>query len=235
MTRRLLLTPAVFLALVGCSADAEQGTVFAAASLNEVFPQVAEDAGVDVAFSFDGSSGLVDQLSGGAPADVLATADQATMERAVELGLLADDPIQFASNELALAVAEGNPLGITTLADADARKLVVCEPEVPCGRATAALAQDLGLRLKPVSEELNVTDTVGKVASGEADVGVVYSTSITTGVDLIAIPGAADHATTLWIGALADAANPSVAEHFIMAVASEEGRATLAEAGFILR
>ena len=56
-------------------------TVFAAASLQKPFEEIGatfEDAhpGVTVRFSFGGSSGLVAQLADGAPADVLATANE---------------------------------------------------------------------------------------------------------------------------------------------------------------
>lgn len=229
--RRLIPGLLLLLGLSGCSSQAQM-TVFAAASLGEVFPAIADQAGTDASFWFDGSSGLVDQLEGGARADLLATADGATMERAVDLGLTDGEPLQFARNELALAVEEGNPLGIRSLEDIEGLKLVVCAPDVPCGRATRALADDMGLHLTPVSEELNVTDTVGKVASGEADVGVVYSTSIVDGVDLLPIPEAADQGTSLWITALAEAPHPDAARAFIGAVRSADGQALLARAGF---
>ena len=53
--------------------------VFAAASLSTVFPTIAP-----AQYSFDGSSGLVDQLKGGARADVFASADKKNMDKAVE-------------------------------------------------------------------------------------------------------------------------------------------------------
>ena len=60
-------------------------TVFAAASLSPVFDEIAaaftaEHPAVDVApIVYDGSSVLVTQLTEGAQADVLATADERTM------------------------------------------------------------------------------------------------------------------------------------------------------------
>ena len=49
--------------------------VFAAASLSTVFPTIAP-----AQYSFDGSSGLVDQLKGGARADVFSSADKQNMD-----------------------------------------------------------------------------------------------------------------------------------------------------------
>ena len=62
-------------------------TVFAAASLNAAFSDIAtevfepENPGVSVKFSFEGSSTLVDQITNGAPADVFASADQRNMQK----------------------------------------------------------------------------------------------------------------------------------------------------------
>ena len=59
--------------------------VFAAASLNKAFPEIAEtvlkesDPNIKVTFNFQGSSTLVDQMKEGAPADVFASADQKNM------------------------------------------------------------------------------------------------------------------------------------------------------------
>ncbi|WP_241241641.1 molybdate ABC transporter substrate-binding protein [Brevibacterium linens] len=60
--------------------EPEEITVFAAASLTEVFDDIADEYTAadpnapDVKFSFAGSSDLVSQISEGAPADVIATA-----------------------------------------------------------------------------------------------------------------------------------------------------------------
>ncbi len=161
------------LLLTACSPTTESGddpvTVFAAASLQQVFPELSRQAGIEANFSFDGSSGLVDQIHGGAPADVFASADQRTMDRAVELGLIDKAPQMFATNVLVLVVSAGNPGGVTGLdSSLDHAKLVVCAPEVPCGGATVALAEKQGVTLHPVSEESKVTDVVGKVASGRS-------------------------------------------------------------------
>lgn len=212
-------------------ATGETVVVFAAASLNEVFPAIAEDAGVSADFSFDGSSGLVDQLEGGAPADVLATADTRTMERAEEAGLLAGEPSEFATNQLSIVVQEGNPESVSSLEDADGLTLVVCDPEVPCGAATAEVAEAQSLDLQPASEELRVTDVVGKVASGEADLGVAYATDQQDGVELLPLEGAEDFQTTLWIAVLADAEHPEDAQAFVDLIL-DEGQAQLEETGF---
>src|SRR5690625_4394504 len=190
-------------AVAGCGASEGEATVFAAASLSAAFGDIA--AGGDAApgsgsavFSFGGSSGLVDQLVGGAPADVFAAADTANMDRAAAAGLIAGEPVQFATNELTLVTPPDNPAAITGLDTSLAgAKLVVCAPEVPCGRASRELAADAGIELTPVSEELSVTDVLGKVTSGEADAGLVYVTDATAAGDKVQQIRSEEHTSEL--------------------------------------
>src|SRR3954447_16522212 len=76
-------------------------TVFAAASLTDVFTHLGDELekanpGLDVQFNFAGSSALATQLTQGAPADVFGSADQAQMTKVADAGL-AEDPQVFAS------------------------------------------------------------------------------------------------------------------------------------------
>lgn len=233
-----LLTGTLLLTACGPSASAggpaSRTTVFAAASLSEAFPAAA--AGMDVSFSFDGSAGLVDQLVGGAPADVFASADRHTMDKAVSAGVIDGEPVMFATNHLVLAVPTGNP-GRVTGFDGSLRgvRLVVCAPEVPCGAATVRAAQSAGLALEPVSEENNVTDVLGKVTSGEADAGIVYATDAARArdrVEVFPVPGAQDDPNTYWLAKVAGAPNPAGADAFIARITGEQGRAALAKSGF---
>lgn len=214
--------------------DAGKVIVFAAASLNKVFPEIS--GAMDISYSFDGSSGLVDQIKGGAPADVFASADKKNMDKAVEAGLLDGEPKQFATNYLVVVTPAGNPAGITGFdASLDGKKLVVCAAEVPCGAATGRLAEAEGLTLKPVSEESSVTDVLGKVTSGEADAGLVYATDAKQAgdkVDTIEIPGAKADPNTYWIGVVKDAPNADGANAFVDLITGAEGLEKLASFGF---
>lgn len=208
-------------------------TVFAAASLTDAFQEIAADT--DANFSFDGSSGLVDQIAGGAPADVFASADQRNMDNAVEQELIDGEPTMFATNFLVLVTPADNPAGVTGLDDSlDGTRLVVCAYDVPCGGATDRLAETVGVELSPVSEETSVTDVLGKVTSGEADAGLVYLTDATGAgdqVQTIEIPEAKDDPNTYWIAPVAGG-DVEQAQAFIDLIMGEEGQATLAEYGF---
>ncbi|PFG39330.1 molybdate transport system substrate-binding protein [Georgenia soli] len=217
-------------------------TVFAAASLADVAEQVSavveeQDPGVTVSISPAGSSDLVAQILAGAPADVLVTADETTMGRAVEAGAV-EEPTVVALNHPVLVVPAGNPAGVTGLDDSlqDA-VLVVCAPQVPCGAAAADLAGRAGVTLSPASEELSVTDVLGKVTSGQADAGIVYATDARRAGDAVeTVPVAgADQVTNRYPAAVVTGtAAPAAAQAWISTFTGAEGRRILADAGFVL-
>jgi molybdate transport system substrate-binding protein len=216
--------------------------VFAAASLKKTFTDIGEqfkteNPGSSVEFSFAGSSDLVTQLTQGAPADVFASADTTNMDKAAQAGLLAGDPVNFASNTLTIAVAPGNPKKIASFKDLTQQGLnvVVCAPQVPCGSATQKVEQATGVTLNPVSEESSVSDVLNKVTTGQADAGVVYVTdAIGAGdkVAAVAFPEAAGAVNTYPIAALKGSKNPELTRKFVDLVTGESGQKVLNAAGF---
>lgn len=231
-----VLLAATLIGAAACSAGEEaHPVVFAAASLTNPFADLAENAEVNVDYSFGGSNGLVDQLVGGAAADVFASANTATMDRAVAEGVTAGEPVRFATNLLVLVTPAGNPAGITGLDESlDGAKLVICAPEVPCGASTAALAETVGITLEPVSEESAVTDVLGKVTSGEADAGLVYATDAAGAgedVETLEIPESSQHVNEYWIVAV-KGGDADSASSFIELVTGASGQELLADFGF---
>lgn len=227
------------------SADALDGsiTVFAAASLTTTFTELADEfekahPGTTVELNFAGSSDLVTQISEGAPADVVASADEKNMAKLTDGGQVENDaPEDFATNVLTIAVPPSNPAGVTDFADLAKPDVttVVCAPQVPCGAATVAVEEATGVTISPVSEESSVTDVLGKVTSGEADAGLVYVTDVAAAGDAvegIEFPESSEAVTTYPIAPLVDAANPEVAQAFIDFVTGEVGRGVLRSAGF---
>ena len=238
---------AVALALTGCTpASGGSATttldVFVAASLADVVGTVAEDFeaqhdGVRVRLSPGGSSNLVAQVLAGAPADVVVTADERTMERlTADADLGAGSPVPVASNTLTLVTPADNPAGITSLADAAGSRLVVCAPQVPCGDAALRLADLAGVTLRPVSEETSVTDVLAKVTSGEADAGLVYTTDARAGLAAgrlqeLPVPGAEEIVNRSMAVSL-EGPDAELARAFVETLTGEQGRAVLKEAGF---
>ena len=217
-------------------------TVFAAASLTTAFTELGADfeaahPGTKVAFGFAGSSDLVTQIQGGAPVDVFASADTTNMDKLTADGLVAGSPVVFASNTLTIAVPPGNPARIGTLADLTEAgvQLVTCAPAVPCGRATATVEQAAGVDLRPVSEESSVTDVLNKVATGEADAGLVYVTDVQAAGDTVTavdFPEAGQAVTTYPIALVDGTEQAPLAREFVDLVTSEQGRQVLDAAGF---
>lgn len=212
--------------------------VFAASSLQATFTTIAKQfesshPGTSVRLTFAGSADLVSQIEQGAPADVLATADQATMSKAADQ--VAGSAVPFATNTMTIVVPTGNPAGIKALADlasADV-KTVICAPQVPCGAATAKIEQSSGVTIHAVSEENAVAGVLGKVTSGEADAGVAYVTDAAGAtLSTIAIDPSVNVHTTYMIGALAGAGSSQTAAEFIESVRGPQGQQVLAQAGF---
>lgn len=231
-------------AMTGCDSPAAgpRLVVFAAASLKTTFTEIGDqfrtdNPGASIEFTFAGSSDLVTQLAQGATADVFASADTKNMDKAVQAGLLAGEPVNFASNTLVIAVPPGNPKSVASFADLDrpGQAVVVCAPQVPCGSATERVETATGVRLDPVSEESSVTDVLNKVTSGQADAGVVYVTDALAAGDKVTtvrFPEAAEAVNTYPIALLKDAPEAGLGQAFVDLVVGETGRKVLREAGF---
>ncbi|HJF14723.1 MAG TPA: molybdate ABC transporter substrate-binding protein [Enteractinococcus helveticum] len=256
----LTITAAIALAMTGCSSgsshtdrpDSESApaaeaeitlNVLAAASLQKAFEEIseqfaAEHPNISIDFNFAGSSTLVQNLEAGSPADVVATADEANMDKAQEANLIdVDSRGLFASNKLVGIVPEDNPENISTLEDAnaDGANLVICAPQVPCGALSQTLAEAAGITLNPVSEEQQVSDVLGKVRSGQADAGLVYTTDAALAADEVEvfdIEGADAELNHYPIARTSNSEHPEAAEAFIEFVYSDLGQATLAANGF---
>lgn len=159
-------------------------TVLAAASLTEAFADgerrlESANPGFHATYSFAGSQQLVMNLERGAPADVVATADEPSMARLVAAGLV-ETPRSFARNRLEIVVGRGNPKAVRGLADL-ARpdlSLVLEDASVPAGRYARQALERAGVIVHPRSLELSVKAGLEKVASGDADAGIVYATDV---------------------------------------------------------
>ena len=233
----------ISIGLVACGGgggDDERLVVFAAASLTDVFDDLAEqyervDPHVDVVVNVAGSSELATQIVEGAPADVFASADLANMERVADA--IAGAPRVFATNRLEIMVEADNPLGITRVDDlADpGLVVVVCAPEVPCGRYATQVFANAGVDIVPDSFEINVRSVTTKITTGEADAGIVYATDVRAAdgaADGVPIPSDIGVVAEYPIAVLADASNPETARAFVEYVDGDQGRAVLESAGF---
>ena len=195
--RHLVLAGVPVLTLVAPAPSATLN-VYAAASLTEAFQELGlslqqSHPGLTVRFNFAGSQQLALQIEQGAPADVLASADQRWMSSVVEKGQVDGEPAVFARNRLVAIVPRTNPARIGRLEDLGRRgtKIVLAAEVVPVGKySREALGKLAGAEGYPedydhrvlanvVSQEENVKSVVAKVQLGEADAGVCYLTDVT--------------------------------------------------------
>ena len=142
LRRTLLIAVAVAVAAVaaGSAAPAEKAqlTVYAAASLTNVFPQIDKAQ----RYSFGGSNTLAAQIQQGAPADVFASANT-TLPAGLYAKKLCSKPVVFTRNTLVIVVPKSNPANLRSVYDLARKgvKLVIAGPGVPVRFITSAAEQ----------------------------------------------------------------------------------------------
>ena len=211
-------------------------TVFAAASLTSVFPQIDKAP----RYSFAGSDQLALQIRQGAPADVYASASPKFPELLYRDGLVSK-PVVFATNRLAVLVPRSNPAKIRSVYDLRRAglKVVLGDRTVPIGSYTRQLLDTIGITddvmKNVVSQETDVKGIVAKVALGEADAGFAYATdakAVSGKVRLIALPRWAQPPIRYELAVVKAGQHPAAARAFVKRVLSKRGRVLLQRAGF---
>ena len=241
--RRVAATAVLAATLASCAGPRPGGhaTVFAASSLTEAFAALARVArpgrGISITFDFAGSQQLAAQLEQGAPADVVAAADRATLEGLRRAGRLAGAPVAFATNRLEIVVRRGNPAHVAGLADLarPGMKVVLADRRVPAGGYAAQALAHAGAVVHPVSLEDNVKSVVTKVGLGEADAGIAYVTDVPAAggeVTGVAVAERDQVVATYTAAILKDAPHPGPARSFLAFVRSPAGQAVLQRFGF---
>lgn len=245
----IVLASLALLAACGSSSSNNGGTavkgaitVFAATSLTAGFNEAGTaftkaNPAAKVTFSFDASSALVTQISQGAPADVFASADTATMDKLVKAGLNGSAPVVFATNSLAVIVPKGNPKAITGVTDLSRAglKVVLCAEQVPCGSYAKQVLTKANVTVTPASFEQNVKGVVTKVTAGEADAGIVYITDVKAAGDkaeAVTIPADLNVTASYPIATTKSSKNAGVDAAFIAFLTGPDGQAILAKYGF---
>ena len=244
------------------SSGTDAVTVFAAASLTDVFQQAARSFGHsgysgNVVFNFAGSQHLAGQLREGARADIFASADEAQMQAAIAAGRVERRDVKtLACNRLEIGYGHSAPFSdnadgpssielLRKLAQ-PGLKIVVGAEAVPVGRYTrqflANAAEDKllgagfrdGFEANIVSEEQNVRGVLSKLQLGEADAGVVYASDLigNKGLQRIEIPAHLNISATYPIALVQGVEQPDQAAAFIEWLFSEEGAAVLERHGF---
>ena len=239
---------ALSLMLTASGAMADTVTVSAAASLTDAFKEIAKvyeagNPGDQVQLNFGASGTLLQQIDKGAPVDVFASADEKTMDKAEQSGLLVDGTRQtFIKNTLVLIQPTAGTARLDSL-DAlrnDAvKRIAVGNPDsVPVGSYTRASLKAAGqwdaLQPKVILTQ-NVRQSLDYVARAEVEAGFVYGSDAALMKDKVKVSYTVPVQTpvTYPVAVIKNGSNQAAARRFIATVMSSQGQAILERYGFV--
>jgi molybdate transport system substrate-binding protein len=215
--------------------------VSAAASLTEALTACQDDVpGVRPRMSFAGSDELAAQIRQGVKPDVYLAANTKLPDQLEQEGKLGA-PVEFATNDLVLAVPADSR--ITSLDGVAERgvTLVIGSESVPVGSYTRDVLGRMGQdEAKAVlanvrSNEPDVKGIVGKLTQGAADAGFVYNTDVTATkgrLKAIALPADLQPSVAYGAGVVEGAPHPDAAATYLESVTSGACARALRDAGF---
>ena len=220
--------------------------VSAAASLSNSFSELgklyeAKHPGDKIVANFAASDVLLKQIQQGAPADVFASADEQTMDRAARSNDVDKTTRKdFAANTLVLIVGSGakSPVKLEDIAGSGYAHIAIGNPDsVPAGRYAkeALTSANLWDKIQPqVVPAQNVRQALDYVARGEAQAGFVYATDAETQKEKVHVAMTVPTSTPVRypIAVTAKSQQADAARNFIEFVISAEGQAVLKKYGF---
>jgi len=219
-------------------------TVFAASSLSPAFTQIGTDfeaanPGVHVVFNFAASTDLAAQIISEGTADVFASASAAAMDTVATAPGVSGRAI-FATNQLVIITPPDNPAGVVSVDSLTAPTvaLVVGAEGVPVGDYAREMLANAGIEhavlTNVVSNEPDDASVVARIAGGDADAGIVYTSDLVaagSSVASIAIPRRINVTATYTAAVVAGATDRELAQAFV-AFLNGPGQATLTGYGF---
>jgi molybdate transport system substrate-binding protein len=220
----------------GSQAQRPRLTVFAAASLTNVFPRIDSRA----RYSFGGSNMLAAQIQQGLPADVFASANTGLPWQLHRKGFVTR-PVVFTSNNLVIVIARGDPLHLHGVHDLERPgvKIVMAAAGVPVGDYTRRVLKRLRLSDlvdKAVAQETDVRDVLAQVALGQADAGFVYATDAKTvqgKVGVIGLPKSAQPRVLYAAAAVKSSNHLQAAKAWVDRLLTRRAQEKLRTAGFL--
>ena len=218
-------------------------TVSAAASLTDSFTALAKafraaNPKVKVRLNFGSSSTLVVQIQAGAPSDVIAAADLASVEKLVASGHVVASPRVFARNSMAIAVKPGNPEKVKSIKDlARLKTIAMCGKAAPCGVYASTVLSRAGVVVIEgnITRGVDAKATLGAVVTGDADAAIVYKTDVIAAgksIQAVDIATASNVKAMYGIASIRGSKNGSLAKAFVDFVLSEQGLRILKGFGF---
>ena len=215
--------------------------VSAASSMTEALDACSADfADATVRLSFAGSDELAAQIRQGVKPDVYAAANTKLPDALHDEGLLGK-PVEFATNELVLAVPAGSEIASVDDLTAKGVTIAIGDESVPIGSYTReTLAKLPAAESKAIlgnvrSNEPDVKGIVGKLTQGAVDAGFVYVTDVNAaGSDLKAIelPPDVEPQVTYAAGVVEGAKHPEQASTYLNELLDGPCAEALRDAGF---
>jgi molybdate transport system substrate-binding protein len=231
------------LVLAGCGGGGGEPrlVVSAASSMTGALNDCGPDfKGADVRLSFAGSDELAAQIRQGVKPDVYAAANTKLPDELNKEGLLSK-PVEFATNELVIAVPKDSDVREAADLGRPGLKLAIGSDSVPIGSYTrellAKLPGDQADRIlaNVRSNEPDVNGIVGKLTQGAADAGFVYVTDVDAAGDslrAVKLPADLEPNATYAAGVVKGAKQPDKAREFVDGLTSGGCADALAKAGF---
>ncbi|MDQ3563336.1 MAG: molybdate ABC transporter substrate-binding protein [Pseudomonadota bacterium] len=221
-------------------------TVSAAASLTDAFKEIGRAFEVQhrdtiVRFNIAASDALVQQLAAGAPVDVLATADQESMDKAAARTLIEPTTrTNFARNTLVAIVPADREVVSQELRDLerdDITRIALGNPaSVPAGRYARDALERAG-RWPAIEAKAIYTQTVRQaldyVARAEVDVAFVYATDAAIRNERVRVAFTVATEVPITYPIAVVAGSTGEARRFLDYVLSPPGQGILARYGFL--
>jgi molybdate transport system substrate-binding protein len=231
--------------------QADEVTIFAAASLKTALDEIAADweaeSGERVVLSYGGSPALAKQIMQGAPADVFLSAAPEWMDAVQEAGLIVPESrVDLLGNRMVL-IAHGAgraPVPLDELTDlagmlAGGRLSMAMASSVPAGKYGKEALISLGLwdSVKDsLAQSENVRMALQLVALGEAPLGIVYASDAIADaatVSVIATFPEESHSQITYPAAVI-APGSQAAEGFLAYLGAAEARTVFEAQGFTM-
>lgn len=223
-------------------------TVSAAASLKNALEEIKgmylkEKPNAKIAITYGGSGTLQQQIEQGAPVDVFLSAATSNMNTLKTKGLLENSTIKnILKNKVVLIAPTASKLEIKAFSDAagsGVKKIALGEPAtVPAGKYAQQVFtyyKNLdAVKAKAVYAK-DVTEVLTWVASGNVDLGVVYSTDAKSSskVKILATAPEASHDPVVYPGAVVKSTDQPVAsKDFLNYLTSDKAEVVFEKYGF---
>lgn len=222
-------------------------TVSAAANLRLAFDEIGtafeEETGIRVDVNVGSTSQLAQQIEAGAPVDVFAPADTASINRLAEQDLIIEDTVSpYGRGQIVLWSGPDSGLAITSidqLAGDEIQRIAIANPDhAPYGAAAKEALQSAGI-WDAVQDKLvigeNISDTLRYGETGNVDVAIVaLSLAIPSDGVWTIIPQELYTAIDQSIAVVAGTPHEDEARAFIAFVNGPRGREIMRAYGFLL-